>query len=119
MGSDKAISEDAPFTFNNVLIDTSSNFNSLMGSFTCPDADYYVFFWTIQAPEGRLSADLVMDGQVLKRGPITAEIGNSHSRSSTMTTVLKCREGSMVWVKSNGRCDRTTWSVCFMMADVM
>ena len=106
-----AIVNNVHFTFDRVLIDTGSNIIPLLGVFDCPDDSWYLFMWSIHAPEVRLIATLVKNGEDIKYGPVTSEIDGSHSGSSSMASLLQCTAGVKVWLKAVGWPDTTSCNI--------
>ena len=101
LSSTRSLSNEVPITFDRILVDSSDSFVPLLGTFLCPDDDVYSFYWSIHVPQGGVSAVLVQQGETVKVGPLTSEMPGKFSGTSSMSTILQCTEGSMVWLKAH------------------
>ena len=99
LSSRRSLSDQVPVTFDEVIIDEGENFIPLLGAYRVPEPGVYAFYWSVDAPEGRVQTVLVKNGEAQKYGPLTADITGSFSGTSSMSAVVECEEDDFVWVK--------------------
>jgi hypothetical protein len=99
LSSRRPIGQEAPLSFDEVIIDEGENFIPLLGAYRVPEPGVYAFYWSVDAPEGRVQTVLVKNGEAQKYGPLTQEIPGSFSGTSSMSAVVECDQDDFVWVK--------------------
>ena len=74
LSTEQYLCTDQIIPFDKILYDSSDSFDVEFSAFRCPDDYYYSFYWTIAGLYDSVSAQLVMDGQDTKYGPLTDKI---------------------------------------------
>ena len=104
MSKPNTISDGGAIIFDKVGINQGSGYDGYSGHFKCPfDGDYF-FTWSVQAEEGQAEAALVINGDVVKEGPVASIdcYEDKESGTSSMQGTWHCEKDDNIWVKAVG-----------------
>jgi hypothetical protein len=114
LSQDTNVFENTQIVFDRVLANIGGRYAPLVGSFLCPDANLYVFMWTLHAPDDRRARAMLMVGNdEAKYGPYTPQTNEEDgigSGTSQMASVIRCANNTIVRVMAMEWPENTTFS---------
>ena len=91
-----------PGIFDDILTDTTENYNRLSSSYTCPVKGSYMFTLTLNN-----FVDTFVRGNIMVDDFTTASVNCGDDRNQASNSVIwNCRAGERVWVRIH--CSNTT-----------
>ena len=90
---------DIPIVMDKVVINIGGAYDSLTGSFFCPDDKLYMFSYTATSDE-IIHGAIYMDGKLIRRNRTSTldRSFNAATGSSTTSVIIRCQEGSRIHI---------------------
>ena len=109
LSHDQYLFPGGPLIFDNILANHGGHYHPLHGLFLCPDNGLYVFSLSVHTPDDETPwsvSCLVLQGDIVMRGPISYLATTSHdSGSASSTVVLQCTQGFTVYAEAESSHD--------------
>ena len=97
---DQLVVVDTIIKYNNATLNTGGHYRPTIGSFMCPNNNFFVFMWTLQlSSHFSVYIHLVKDGVEVKAGPATTYCGHGTGGTASMSAVVQCTVDAAISVQ--------------------